>query len=185
MSPIRREVMIVWCRSPRSVLRTSYMHRASDPALIAKYSKIALDFRLNARRFFRIVREFYRWSSIDRGHLANDRDGIQIDRAIRRTSHEIIGQIGAPAKTQPDPAGKMTVSLFDRVRHPWRPKTPAASSLGHGPFCFHHLMISSPAAIGGALSGRKPVQSATHSGASRRNALVPKASGRAIRRLPP
>ena len=30
-------------------------------------------------------------------------------------------------------------------------------------------MISSPAAIGGALSGRKPVQSATHWGASHRN----------------
>src|SRR3954447_18747004 len=58
-------------------------------------------------------------------------------------------------------------------------------SLGSRPFCFHHLMISSPAAIGGALSGLKPVQSATHSGASRKNALVPKASGSAIRRLPP
>ena len=41
------------------------------------------------------------------------------------------------------------------------------------------------ALVGGALSGRKPVQSATQSGASRRNGLVPKASGSAIRRLPP
>src|SRR3954453_5439465 len=56
--------------------------------------------------------------------------------------------------------------------------------LGSRPFCFHHLTISSPATIGGALSGLKPVQSATHSGASRRNDLVPKASGRAINRLP-
>ena len=37
----------------------------------------------------------------------------------------------------------------------------------------------------GALSGRKPVQSATQSGAWRRKLSVPNASGRAIRRLPP
>ena len=46
-------------------------------------------------------------------------------------------------------------------------------------------MIFSPASIGGALSGRKPVQSATQSGALRRNAAVPNVSGSTISRLPP
>ena len=41
------------------------------------------------------------------------------------------------------------------------------------------------ASMAGALSGRNPVQSATQSGASRRNASVPNASGKTISRLPP
>ena len=57
--------------------------------------------------------------------------------------------------------------------------------LGSTPFSRHQARIFSPPSIGGALSGRKPVQSATQSGASRRKAAVPNASGSATSRLPP
>src|SRR4051794_38524992 len=100
-------------RSLGDSARLSDVYRAADSPFIPKNSQITLNFRLNTRRLFRIVRELYRWSAIDRGHLANDRDRIEIHRAIRGASHEIICQIGAPAETDPDPAGEMTVCLLD------------------------------------------------------------------------
>src|SRR5260370_14787905 len=90
------------------------MHRAANPACVSEYAQITVNFRRTACSFFRVVREFYGRPAIDRRHLANDRDRIEIDGAVRRATHEIIGQVGAPAKTYPDPAGKMTVGLFDR-----------------------------------------------------------------------
>src|ERR1700687_5230452 len=90
------------------------MHRAANPAGISKYAQIAVKFSRTTRCFFRVVREFYGRPAIDRGHLADDRDRVEIDRAVRRASDAIIGQVGAPAETYPDPAGKMTVGLLDR-----------------------------------------------------------------------
>jgi len=55
---------------------------------------------------------------------------------------------------------------------------------GSRPRACHQAMICSPPSIGGIESGRKPVQSAAQSGALRRNAVVPNASGRATSRLP-
>src|SRR5215212_7196859 len=91
----------------------SDVYRAADSPLIAKNPQITLNFRLNARCLFRIVGELYGWPAIDRGHLANDRDRIEIHRTIRRASHEIIRQIGAPAKAYPDAPGKMPVRILD------------------------------------------------------------------------
>jgi len=55
--------------------------------------------------------------------------------------------------------------------------TKQPSYAGDRALLFHHLMMSSPAGDRRALSGRKPVQSATQlPSASRRNGLVPKAS---------
>src|SRR5260370_1233439 len=90
------------------------MHRTCDAACIAKYAQVALDFGRTAGRLFRVVREFYRRPAVDRCHLADNRDWIEIGRAVRRASHEIIGQVGAPAEADPDPAGEMTVGLLDR-----------------------------------------------------------------------
>src|SRR6266852_7648727 len=92
----------------------SDMHRGANPACVAEYPQITLDFRRITGAFFRIVREFYRRPAVDRRHLADDRDRIKIDRAVRRASHEIIGQVGAPAETYPHPAREMTIGLFDR-----------------------------------------------------------------------
>src|SRR3982074_1774232 len=90
------------------------MHRTAHPAGAAKYPQIALDFGCAAGGFVRSVREFYGGSAIGRRHLAHDRDRIEIGGTIRRAAHEIIGEVGAPAKTDPDPAGEMAVGLFDR-----------------------------------------------------------------------
>jgi hypothetical protein len=92
----------------------SDVHRAPHPAGAAKYPQIALDFGRAAGGFFRIVRELYGGSAVDRRHLAYDRDWIEIGGTIRRAAHEIIGEVGAPAETYPDPAGEMAVGLFDR-----------------------------------------------------------------------
>src|SRR5260370_21949024 len=92
----------------------SDMHRGGKPAGVAEYPQIPFDFERIAGGFFRIVRKFYRRPAVDRRHLADDRDRIELDRAVRRTSHEIIGQVGAPAATYPHPAREMTVGLLDR-----------------------------------------------------------------------
>src|SRR5215210_5850939 len=52
--------------------RLSDVYRAADSPFIPKNSQITLNFRLNTRRLFRIVRELYRWSAIHRGHLADN-----------------------------------------------------------------------------------------------------------------
>src|SRR5882724_8257567 len=92
----------------------SHMHRAANAAGIAEDAKIAVKLGRAAGRFFRVVREFYRRPAIDRRHLADDRDRVEIDRTVRRASHEIIGQVGAPAETDADTAGEMAVGLLDR-----------------------------------------------------------------------
>src|ERR1700722_11234171 len=93
---------------------SSDMYRATNPASISKYPQIAVKFGRTTRRLLRIVRELYGWMAVDRRHLANDGDRIKIGGAIRRASHEVISQIGAPAETDADAAGKMTIGFFDR-----------------------------------------------------------------------
>src|SRR5260221_12504332 len=90
------------------------MHRAANPAGIAKYPQITLDLGCAAGGFFRIVREFHGRPAVDRRSLADDRDRVEIDRTVWRASDEIIGQVGAPAEADANAAGKMTVGLFDR-----------------------------------------------------------------------
>src|SRR5204863_4821600 len=90
-----------------------HMHRGADPSDIAEHAQIAIDFRLNAGRLFRIVGQFYGRPSVDRRYLADDRDRIEIDRTIRRAADEIVGQVGAPAETDADTAGEMLVGLLD------------------------------------------------------------------------
>jgi len=80
---------------------------------VAEYAKVALDFGRRTCRLFRIVRELHGRPAVDRCHLADDRDRIEIDRAIRCASHEIVGQVGAPAKTDPDAPVKVTVGLLN------------------------------------------------------------------------
>src|SRR3984957_4182801 len=92
----------------------SDMHGGANPPRIAEYPQIALDFGRTAGGFFRIVREFDGRPTVDRRHLADDRDRIEIDRAVGPASDEIIGEVGAPAETDPDPAGEMSVGLLDR-----------------------------------------------------------------------
>src|SRR5437667_98563 len=93
---------------------SSNMDRGANPACVAEYPQITFDFGQITSGFFWVVRKFYRRPAVDRRHLADDRDRIEIDRAVRRASHEIIGQVGAPAETDPHPAGEMTIGLFDR-----------------------------------------------------------------------
>src|ERR1700730_4922688 len=90
------------------------MNGGANPACVSEYAQITLDFGRTARRLFRVVRELYRRPAVDRRHLANDRNGIEIDRTIRRASYKVIGQVGAPAEADPHPAGKMAVGLLDR-----------------------------------------------------------------------
>ena len=90
------------------------MHRAAHAAGIAEHAQIALDFGLDAGGLFRIVREFHGRPAVDRRHLADDRDRIEIDRAVGGAADEIIGEVGAPAEADPDPAGEMMVGLLDR-----------------------------------------------------------------------
>src|ERR1700736_1636543 len=97
-----------------TTLAPSNMHRAANAPGVAEDAKITVKLRRTAGRLFRIVREFYRRPAIDRRHLADDRDRVEIDRAIRRAADEIIGQVGAPAKTDTDTAGEMAVGLLDR-----------------------------------------------------------------------
>src|ERR1700681_2150575 len=92
----------------------SDMYRAANPAGVAEYAQITLDLGRITGGLFRIIREFYGRPAVDRRHLADDRNRIELDRAVRRASNEIIGQVGAPAETDPHPAGKMPISLFDR-----------------------------------------------------------------------
>src|ERR1700736_1028873 len=82
---------------------------------VAEHAQIAVDFRLNAGRLFRSVRELHRRPSIDRGHLADDRDRIEIAGTTRRTADEIVGEVGAPAETDADAAGEMLVGFRDRA----------------------------------------------------------------------
>src|SRR5258708_17852463 len=90
------------------------MHRGANPAGVSKYPQITVKFSRAAGGLFRIVREFYRRPAVDRRHLADDRDRVEIDGTIRRATDEIIGQVGAPSETYPHAAGKMPVGLFDR-----------------------------------------------------------------------
>src|SRR5277367_1730777 len=86
-----------------------HMHRAANAAGVAEHAQIALHFGWAAGGFFRIVRELYRGPPVDRGHLADDRDRIEVAGTIRRAADKIIGQVGAPAETDSDAAGKMPV----------------------------------------------------------------------------
>src|SRR2546429_9683833 len=93
---------------------SSHMHRGANPACVAEYPQITFDFGQITGGFFRVVQKFYRRPAVDRRHLADDRYRIEIDRAVRRASDEIVGQVGAPAETYPHPAGEMTIGLLDR-----------------------------------------------------------------------
>src|SRR6202158_6481380 len=90
------------------------MHSAANPAGVAEDAQIAVNSGRSPRLLFRIVRQFYRRPALSRGHLADDRNRIEIDRAVRRASDEIVSLVGAPAKAYPHAPGKMTVGLLDR-----------------------------------------------------------------------
>jgi hypothetical protein len=50
----------------------SDMHGAANPAGVAKYPQIAVDFGRTAGGFLRVVRELHGWPAVDRRYLAND-----------------------------------------------------------------------------------------------------------------
>ena len=81
------------------------MHRGANPAGVAEHAQITFHFRRRTGRLFRIVREFDGGPAVDRRYLADDRDRIEVGRTVRRAADEVIGQVGAPAKADPDPAG--------------------------------------------------------------------------------
>src|ERR1700694_1499314 len=97
-----------------TTVAASNMHGAANAAGIAEDAKIAVKLGRTAGRLFRIVREFYRRPAVDRRHLADDRNRVEIDRTVRRAADEIIGQVGAPAEADTDTAGDMAVGLLDR-----------------------------------------------------------------------
>ena len=76
----------------------SHMHRGANPAGVAEHPQIALDFRRAAGGFFRIIGKLHRRPAVDRGHLADDRDRIEIGGTIRRAADEIVGEVGAQPK---------------------------------------------------------------------------------------
>src|SRR6266705_6157161 len=91
----------------------SDIHRAANPAGIAEHAQIAFDLRGAARGLFRIVRELDRRVAVHRRHLADDRDRIEIDRAVGRASDEIVGEVSAPAEADAHTAGKALIGLLD------------------------------------------------------------------------
>jgi hypothetical protein len=56
----------------------SYMHRGANAAGVSEHAQVTLDLRRRTGRLFRIVREFDRGPAVDRRHLADDRDRIEI-----------------------------------------------------------------------------------------------------------
>src|SRR6267143_1008637 len=50
----------------------SDMHGGANPAGVAKYPQIAVDFGRTAGGFLRVVRELHGWPAVDRRYLAND-----------------------------------------------------------------------------------------------------------------
>ena len=50
----------------------SDVHGAANPAGVAKYPQIAVDFGRTAGGFLRVVRELHGWPAVDRRYLAND-----------------------------------------------------------------------------------------------------------------
>src|SRR5216684_8075824 len=91
----------------------SNIHRAANPAGIAKHPQITFDLHRAAGGLFRIVRKLDRRVAVHRRHLADDRDRIEVDRAVCRASDEIVGQVGAPAEADAYPPGKAVVGLLD------------------------------------------------------------------------
>ena len=82
------------------------MHGGANAPGIAEHAKITVKLGRAAGRFFRIVRELHGRSAVDRRHLTDQRNRIEIGGAIRRASDEIVGQVGAPAKADADAAGE-------------------------------------------------------------------------------
>src|SRR5215470_10740281 len=95
--------------------RASDMHRGADAADIAEHAQIAIDLGLDAGRLFRIVRQLHRRPAVHRGHLADDRDRIEIGGAVGRAADEIVGEVGAPAEADADTALEMAIGLLDRI----------------------------------------------------------------------
>src|SRR5215468_11373009 len=93
----------------------SHMHRGADAADIAEYAQITIDLRLNAGGFLRIVRQLHRGPSIDRRHLADDGDWIEIGRPVRGAADEVVGEVGAPTETDADAALEVVKGLLDGV----------------------------------------------------------------------
>src|SRR6266850_5481119 len=52
--------------------KISDMHGGANPAGVAKYPQIAVDFGRTAGGFLRVVRELHGWPAVDRRYLAND-----------------------------------------------------------------------------------------------------------------
>ena len=90
-------------------------HRLAHAAGVAEHAQITLDLRGQAGRLLRIVGELDGRMSVDRRHLADQRDRIEIERAVRRAADEIIGEVGAPAEGEPHPAGEVVIGLLDRA----------------------------------------------------------------------
>src|SRR5690242_3495074 len=72
------------CEGNRRHADALHMHRHADAADIAEHAQVSLDLGRIAGRLLRIVGEFDGGPAIDRRHLADDRDWIEIDRAIGR-----------------------------------------------------------------------------------------------------
>src|SRR3954453_9044989 len=79
-------------------------HRLAHAAGVAEEAQIALDLRRQAGRLLGIVGKLDGRTSVDRRHLADQRDRIEVERAVRRAADEIIGEIGSPAEGEPHPA---------------------------------------------------------------------------------
>ena len=93
----------------------SDVHGGAHAAGISEHAQVSLDFGGNAGRLLRVVGQFHRRPSVDRSHLADDRDRIEIGGTIGGAADEIIGEVGAPAKADADAPGKMPVRLLDRA----------------------------------------------------------------------
>src|SRR5215470_6781489 len=94
---------------------TLHMHRGADAADIAEYAQITIDLRLNAGGFLRIVRQLHRGPTIDRRHLADDGDRIEIGRSVGGAADEVIGEVSAPTETDADAALEVMEGLLDGI----------------------------------------------------------------------
>src|SRR3954464_11512269 len=99
--------------SARLVQRLLYVHRRPYAPDIAEHAQIAIDFRLDAGGLLRIVGQLHRGPPVDRRHLADDRDRIEIGRSIRCAADEIIGEVGAPAEADANAALEVVIGFLD------------------------------------------------------------------------
>src|SRR3978361_510921 len=92
-----------------------YVYGGADTAGIAEHTQITLDLGCRSGGLLGIIRQLARGPAVDRRHLADQRDRIEIGRTVRRAADEIVGEVGAPAERDADASGKMPVGLLDRA----------------------------------------------------------------------